>query len=79
VVPKVADRVRKRAARVGGCGQCNPPAWLQQRGEAEQFGGLEQRQPHDARVAAVDALDEHRAEALDGIAAGLVAGSPVAQ
>jgi len=37
-----------------------------------ELRGLEEGQPHDARVAAREVLDEHRTVSLHGIAAGLV-------
>ena len=40
----------------------------------QQPRGLEQRQAHDAGVAAFDAFDEHGGKALDAVAAGLVIG-----
>ena len=50
-----------------GCSQHGIPA------AASSSRGLEQRQPHDPRVAAAQVLDEHRAAPLDGVAARLVA------
>ncbi len=47
---------------------------------AQQFGGLVQRQAHDSRITAAQIRDEHRAEALNGVAARLVprlAGVPI--
>src|SRR6185369_9251056 len=39
---------------------------------SQQLGGLEKGQPHDAAVAALEALDEGAGASLDGVGAGLV-------
>ena len=61
-------------------GHAADPSGKQPRDAAQQFPGLEQRQAHDAGVAAGNVADEDRRAALHRVAAGLVgrlAGAPV--
>src|SRR4051812_19255083 len=43
-------------------------------GRVQELRRLEQRQPHHARIAALEALDEDRRQSLDRVSAGLVVG-----
>src|SRR5262249_14392805 len=69
---RAAPRSPESRCSRGGCASVAVQP-VRYAGTCEQLRGLEQRQAHDARVAAREVLDEHCTVALHGIAAGFVA------